>query len=1031
MRVSCGKSLPGKISGNVACAGLLTAAALVIVFVWLYFLVLSVDDGGAWGGHVQTQEMARETAPQGQEVAKLQRDSKYLLEPEAVWSEFLTAQLPTAQPFECAKLYGSQGYSAALRVCAGSSAGVGVGGEEASTELRCRFNDFLGSAYCAASQVRFSPSRMGVLVREAGKSLVFRQGLFSLERCGRLSGAGSDRTLPLHQLSEYGLELTRAMSILDGADAGETSAGEGLTLAEAADTPEGGRAQASSSTVYAFVDRTHSEADHKHYLRSLLEQWFAVYAVARMEGVHPGRVRVVFTDGVARDDGALWARVFPRGNVHISKLAKEDMTMDTALFVSQVSALGQAKCRFDEGQAQGHNWRAQAAVANFQEFIKFRFSVTPGMGSVETKAAEGKPMKRIVILMPRDSLSTHVSAQQTFRASSALLNINAIDEQLIAPLAGKRILVELVIGTQMQLRHALSRVQGADAVLTFSPVESALASVLMFFAKPGATLLLPSKHKWLCDTAFLSAAGVACDCEADLFHLQDDGQAELDIDRFMARLAPSVKLEKKKIPLAAAPPTARGPSTDPAGEAVPPVVTSPADQRVVVSEEQREQKPTSGEGEREKLDIFAMPAQTDCARMFGNGFSTKIAMCAPHGEDPAQRQSQSEFTCYQNQKIAGSICMGTNLVLDSDKVRVSHGGEEIDTVLKRDEKDEFPTYTQGAFSLACEQTGAMRALMGNMARRDSVLPNYMHQVVEKMSFTPGAAGEGECVHTFEDPVLMITRYEYANLYHAMGDWYDAFQVMRIFGVDESKVKVLFLDGHSKGTLDNMWTKLFGESVYVKHLPAGKVCFKQFALVHPSYSSGLGVPLMTNKGACANSDHLQEFKKHVLHSFDVPRISTSALSASSGEQQVHVALVLRGDYMAHPRLKAVTAKRKISNEKEVVAALQALPGMQVDIVRLEQLSMQEQLRKIHEADVVVGVHGAGLSHVLFMHDGAKVVEILPNGFGGRFHFEFMAHWSGHPYVKVGDSRMSGTFQTVTVVVPSLVRAVKEAVASYVH
>jgi hypothetical protein len=243
--------------------------------------------------------------------------------------------------------------------------------------------------------------------------------------------------------------------------------------------------------------------------------------------------------------------------------------------------------------------------------------------------------------------------------------------------------------------------------------------------------------------------------------------------------------------------------------------------------------------------------------------------------------------------------------------------------------------------------------------------------------------------------------------------------------------VLFLDGHSKGTLDNMWTKLFGESVYVKHLPAGKVCFKQFALVHPSYSSGLGVPLMTNKGACANSDHLQEFKKHVLHSFDVPRISTSALSASSGEQQVHVALVLRGDYMAHPRLKAVTAKRKISNEKEVVAALQALPGMQVDIVRLEQLSMQEQLRKIHEADVVVGVHGAGLSHVLFMHDGAKVVEILPNGFGGRFHFEFMAHWSGHPYVKVGDSRMSGTFQTVTVVVPSLVRAVKEAVASYVH
>jgi hypothetical protein len=39
----------------------------------------------------------------------------------------------------------------------------------------------------------------------------------------------------------------------------------------------------------------------------------------------------------------------------------------------------------------------------------------------------------------------------------------------------------------------------------------------------------------------------------------------------------------------------------------------------------------------------------------------------------------------------------------------------------------------------------------------------------------------QCQRWVETPTLFVTRYEYANPYHTMGDWYNSFQDQQIFG----------------------------------------------------------------------------------------------------------------------------------------------------------------------------------------------------------------------------------------------------------
>ncbi|PHH86116.1 hypothetical protein CDD83_10693 [Cordyceps sp. RAO-2017] len=73
-------------------------------------------------------------------------------------------------------------------------------------------------------------------------------------------------------------------------------------------------------------------------------------------------------------------------------------------------------------------------------------------------------------------------------------------------------------------------------------------------------------------------------------------------------------------------------------------------------------------------------------------------------------------------------------------------------------------------------------------------------------------------------------------------------------------------------------------------------------------------------------------------------------------------------------------RRLVDEAEHMDALRrAIPHMQLNVVDFAALPFVDQLRLVRRTDLLVGVHGAGLTHLMFLRPGSTVLEILPDGF----------------------------------------------------
>ncbi|KAF6099214.1 EGF domain specific O-linked N-acetylglucosamine transferase [Phyllostomus discolor] len=76
----------------------------------------------------------------------------------------------------------------------------------------------------------------------------------------------------------------------------------------------------------------------------------------------------------------------------------------------------------------------------------------------------------------------------------------------------------------------------------------------------------------------------------------------------------------------------------------------------------------------------------------------------------------------------------------------------------------------------------------------------------------------------------------------------------------------------------------------------------------------------------------------------------------------------------------TEYRKILNQNELVNALKTVSTFEVQIVdyKYKELGFLDQLRITHNTDIFIGMHGAGLTHLLFLPDWAAVFELYNCG-----------------------------------------------------
>ncbi|KAK9734899.1 hypothetical protein RND81_04G170400 [Saponaria officinalis] len=404
---------------------------------------------------------------------------------------------------------------------------------------------------------------------------------------------------------------------------------------------------------------------------------------------------------------------------------------------------------------------------------------------------------------------------------------------------------------------------------------------------------------------------------------------------------------------------------------------------------------------------------SSCESFFGNGFA-QTDVVLPRQSSSASDQLPSWFRCNYNSALRSSVCDGGRVLMDPGKIRMSIGGERIEDVTGRLDEEELPVFEPGAFRLLRRNGGddkypkraVSEAFLDKNVPQGQVSQHTMRELFLNMELV--GDHQFNCNEWIEEPTLLVTRFEYANVFHTYTDWYSSYVSSRVTGLP-ARPSVVFLDGHARTQLEETWEALFSSIRFAKNF-TGPVCFRHAVFVPLGYETAWFKGLSEHidcQGASAqdlwlNPDdrktaRLSEFGEMIKAAFDLPVERPKSLKSPP---EYNVLFVRREDYLAHPRHGGKVESR-LSNEQEVFDSLKIWASnhtdCQVNLINglFAHMSMREQIRAIEDANVIIGAHGAGLTHVVSASPKTVILEIISSQFQ-RPHFQLISEWKGLDY-----------------------------------
>uniref|UniRef100_A0A8D0H8C2 EGF domain-specific O-linked N-acetylglucosamine transferase n=1 Tax=Sphenodon punctatus TaxID=8508 RepID=A0A8D0H8C2_SPHPU len=234
------------------------------------------------------------------------------------------------------------------------------------------------------------------------------------------------------------------------------------------------------------------------------------------------------------------------------------------------------------------------------------------------------------------------------------------------------------------------------------------------------------------------------------------------------------------------------------------------------------------------------------------------------------------------------------------------------------------------------------------------------QTYTALSFRP--IEDGQCDLVIEKPTYFMKLDAGVNMYHHFCDFVNLYISQHINNSFSTDVNIVMWDTSSYGYGDlfsETWKAFTDyEIIHLKTYDFKRVCFREavFSLL-PRMRYGLfyNTPLISG---CHGTGLFRAFSQHVLH-----RLNITQEGPKDGKIRVTI-LARSTDY------------RKILNQDELVKALKTVSLFQVRVVdfKYKELEFTEQLKITHNSDIFIGMHGAGLTHLLFLPDWAAVFEL---------------------------------------------------------
>ncbi|CDQ82887.1 unnamed protein product [Oncorhynchus mykiss] len=220
--------------------------------------------------------------------------------------------------------------------------------------------------------------------------------------------------------------------------------------------------------------------------------------------------------------------------------------------------------------------------------------------------------------------------------------------------------------------------------------------------------------------------------------------------------------------------------------------------------------------------------------------------------------------------------------------------------------------------------------------------------------------EEHCDIIFEKPTVFMKLDAGFNMYHHFCDFVNLYINQHINNSFSRDIKILMWDTKLflYGDLFSETWKAFSDYdiIHLKTFDTKRV--SESVCVCTDGANGFVLVCKWQVSDCHSEVMFRAFSQNVLYRLNIPEDGTK-------EGRIRVMLLARS-----------TDYRKTLNQQELTNALKTGPLLEVNVVdyKYKDVPFLEQLRITHNSDIFIGIHGAGLTHLLFLPDWAVIFEL---------------------------------------------------------
>lgn len=225
-----------------------------------------------------------------------------------------------------------------------------------------------------------------------------------------------------------------------------------------------------------------------------------------------------------------------------------------------------------------------------------------------------------------------------------------------------------------------------------------------------------------------------------------------------------------------------------------------------------------------------------------------------------------------------------------------------------------------------------------------------------------------CTEILPGTTLLVNRDDVYNVFHSLANVVNAFQSLLILNIKPKVDRIVLLDSREEGPYFPIWSAFTDQVLRLDR----DVCFQRAIYAIPGGSSFIWKDVW-KPNYCYHSAILKLFSRFILSHFGL----LEQKRRDPGDP-------IRITFSSRKVKPGAPPSRRIFNEdklKEILETKLVTPmgkkiSATVTLIDLATIPFKDQIALMRKTDIYLGMHGAGMTHLIYLPDEAVVVEMFP-------------------------------------------------------